>query len=189
MWLVAVSVPLLPAVLLASTVYSVQLAALWRRLLAWLRRLAPREVCVRSTHAYIFSNCTHGKVVSVLETFDLYNLTHPHFCVSPPAGQYRVRPVWVVVVGVWCWCVCVALEETLVTPVPVIPSQPQLWMQQCGEPAPPWCWSWAPTALTAPSACCVCCPLLANSSQWSRTRSQQTWARKSSWCLVSSTTR
>lgn len=69
------------------------------------------------------------------------------------------------------------------------PSQPQLWMKRCGEPNRPWSWSWEPTVATAPSACCVCCPLVANSSQWSTTRSQQTWARKSYWYLISSMSR
>lgn len=95
MWLVAVSIPLLPAVLVASTIYGVKVAALCRRLVSWLRRLMARKVCVRSAHAYVFSNCTHGKVLSVLETFDLYNRTHPHLCVSPQTGQCTARPVWV----------------------------------------------------------------------------------------------
>lgn len=94
MWLVVVSIPLLPAVLVASTVYGVKVAALCRRLVSWLRRLAAGKVCVRSTHAYVFSNCTHGKVGSVLETFDLYNRRHPHLCVSPQAGQCTSRVVW-----------------------------------------------------------------------------------------------
>lgn len=97
MWLVAVSIPLLPVVLVASTVYGAKVAALCRRLLSWLQRLTRGKVCVRSTHAYVFTNCTHGKVVSVLETFDLYNRTHPNLCVSPQAGQYSIGLVWVAV--------------------------------------------------------------------------------------------
>lgn len=95
MWLVAITIPLLPAVLVASTVFGVKVSALCHRLASWLRRLTAAKVCVRSTHAYVFSNCTHGKVVSVLETFDLYNRTHPHLCVSPQTGQCTAGLVWV----------------------------------------------------------------------------------------------
>lgn len=108
MWRVAVSIPLLPAVLVASTVYGAKVAALCRRLLSWLRRLTRGKVCVRSTHAYVFTNCTHGKVVSVLETFDLYNRTHPHLCVSPQAAAAldeavrRTRPSLVLELGTHC---------------------------------------------------------------------------------------
>lgn len=88
MWLMVVSVPLLPAIIVASSRYRVELAALCHRALAWALRLMRGKVCVRSTHAYVFSNCTHGKVDSVLETFDLYADTHPSFCISPQIGQY-----------------------------------------------------------------------------------------------------
>lgn len=109
MWLVAVSISLLPAVLVASTVYGDKVVALCRRLVSWLWRLTRGKVCVRSTHAYVFSNCNHGKVVSVMETFDLYNRRHPHLCISSQAGQYTIGLVWVAVVSkitTWLFIEC-----------------------------------------------------------------------------------
>lgn len=44
---------------------------------------------------------------------------------------------------------------------------------------------WGCTVATAAqSACCVCCPLLADLSQWRRTQSQQIWGRTFYWWLV-----
>ncbi|KAI3351442.1 hypothetical protein L3Q82_020296 [Scortum barcoo] len=83
MWLMIVSVPLLPAIFMVSSRYRVKVAALCHRALAWTLRLVRGRVCVRSTHAFVFSECTHGKAESVLETFDLYNDTHPSLCIGP----------------------------------------------------------------------------------------------------------
>ncbi|XP_062249817.1 transmembrane O-methyltransferase homolog [Platichthys flesus] len=109
MWLVAVSVPLLPAIVLASCRYHVQLSSLCLRALGWMLRLLRRGgVCVRSTHSFVFSNCTHGRVDSVLETFDLYAETHPSLSIGPEIGEAldavvkRVCPSRVLELGTHC---------------------------------------------------------------------------------------
>ncbi|XP_060936114.1 transmembrane O-methyltransferase homolog [Limanda limanda] len=111
MWLVAVSVPLLPAIVLASRRYHVHLSSLCLRALGWVLRLLRRggpEECVRSTHSFVFSNCTHGKVDSVLETFDLYAEMHPSLSIGPEIGEVldavvkRVRPSRVLELGTHC---------------------------------------------------------------------------------------
>lgn len=85
----AVSIPLFPTIIVAFIRYSGHITALYRKALAWtLRVLLRRKVCVRSTHAYVFSSCTHGKADSVLETFDLYANTHPSLCISPQMCEY-----------------------------------------------------------------------------------------------------
>lgn len=85
----AVSIPLFPTIIVAFIRYSGHITALYRQALAWtLRVLLRRKVCVRSTHAYVFSSCTHGKADSVLETFDLYANTHPSLCISPQMCEY-----------------------------------------------------------------------------------------------------
>lgn len=89
MWLMAVSVPLIPAVIVAFRRHGGHFTALCHRALAWtLAVLLRRKVCVRSTHAYVFCKCTHGKADSVLETFDLYAKTHPSLCISPQMCEY-----------------------------------------------------------------------------------------------------
>ncbi|XP_029965629.1 transmembrane O-methyltransferase homolog [Salarias fasciatus] len=108
MWLLAASASLLPAVLLLSSRYRGEAAALWRRAAAWLLGLLRGRVCVRSTHAFVFTNCTHGKVHSVLETFDLYTKTHPSASVGPQIGELldevvgRLRPLLVLELGMHC---------------------------------------------------------------------------------------
>ncbi|XP_035525527.1 catechol O-methyltransferase-like [Morone saxatilis] len=108
MWLMVVSVPLLPAIIMVSTRYRDKVAALCHRALAWALRTLRGRVCVRSTHAFVFSKCTHGKVDSVLETFDLYADTHPSFSIGPQIGEAldevvrRVRPSRVLELGMHC---------------------------------------------------------------------------------------
>ncbi|XP_069557801.1 catechol O-methyltransferase-like isoform X2 [Brachyistius frenatus] len=108
MWLVAVSLPLLPAIVMVSRRYGAQVASLCRRALAWATRLARGRACVRSTHAFVFSNCTHGKADSVLTTFDLYAETHRSLCVGPRIGEAldeavrRVRPLRSLELGTHC---------------------------------------------------------------------------------------
>lgn len=92
MWLVVVSVPLLSAV--AMVRYRAKVATLCHRALAWALRRVRGRVCVRSTHAFVFSKCTHGKVDSVLETFDLYADTHPSLCITPQIGQYALASLY-----------------------------------------------------------------------------------------------
>nr|XP_046263087.1 transmembrane O-methyltransferase homolog [Scatophagus argus] len=108
MWLMVVCAPLLPAIAMVSGRYHVKAAALCRRALAWALRLLRGRVCVRSTHAFVFSRCTHGKADSVLETFDLYADTHPSFCISPQIAEAlddvvrRVQPSLVLELGMHC---------------------------------------------------------------------------------------
>lgn len=65
-------------------------------------------MCVRSTHSFVFSQCTHGKAHSVLLTFDLYADTHPSLCIGPQTGEAldeavaRVRPSRVLELGTHC---------------------------------------------------------------------------------------
>ncbi|XP_031722793.1 transmembrane O-methyltransferase homolog [Anarrhichthys ocellatus] len=108
MWLMVASVPLLPAIIMASARYRVKVASLCHRALAWTLRLLRGRVCVRSTHAFVFSECTHGKADSVLETFNLYADTHLSLCISPQTGEAldeavrRVRPSQVLELGMHC---------------------------------------------------------------------------------------
>uniref|UniRef100_A0A3Q0SMQ9 catechol O-methyltransferase n=1 Tax=Amphilophus citrinellus TaxID=61819 RepID=A0A3Q0SMQ9_AMPCI len=108
MWLIALSVPLLPAIVMVSGHYRGKVASLCHRALAWALRLVRRGACVKSTHAFVFSNCTHGKVDSVLETFDLYAETHRSLCIGPQIGEVldevvrRVCPLLVLELGMHC---------------------------------------------------------------------------------------
>uniref|UniRef100_UPI0037E7E1B2 transmembrane O-methyltransferase homolog n=1 Tax=Semicossyphus pulcher TaxID=241346 RepID=UPI0037E7E1B2 len=119
MWLVVVSVPLLPAILMVSSRYRVKVAALCHRALAWTLRLVRGRVCVKSTHAFVFSTCTHGKADSVLETFDLYSETHPSLCISPQTGEAvdevmrRVCPSRALELGMHCGYTSVRLLRLL----------------------------------------------------------------------------
>ncbi|XP_068596751.1 catechol O-methyltransferase-like [Brachionichthys hirsutus] len=119
MWSMVVSVPLLPAVVMVLGRYRVEVAALSHRALAWALRLLRGAPCVRSAHAFVFSNCTHGKVDSVLETFDLYADTHPSLCISPQiaealdAAVKRVRPSRVLELGMHCGYASVRLLRLL----------------------------------------------------------------------------
>ncbi|CAJ1059127.1 catechol O-methyltransferase [Xyrichtys novacula] len=119
MWLMVASVPLLPAVLMVSSRFRVKVSSLCHRALAWALRLVRGKVCVRSIHAFVFSNCTHGKADSVLETFDLYAGTHPSFCISPQTAEAvdevvrRVRPSRVLELGMHCGYTSVRLLRLL----------------------------------------------------------------------------
>ncbi|XP_034545201.1 catechol O-methyltransferase-like [Notolabrus celidotus] len=119
MWLIVVSVPLLPAVLMVSGRFRVKVSSLCYRALTWALRLVRGRVCVRSTHAFVFSECTHGKADSVLETFDLYAETHPSFCISPQTVEAvdgvmrRVRPSRVLELGMHCGYTSVHLLRLL----------------------------------------------------------------------------
>lgn len=95
MWLIAVSLPLLPVtIVMVSSRFRGNVSTLWRRALGWALRQVRGKVCARSTHAFVFSNCTHGKVDSVLETFDLYAETHPSLCVGPETGKSAWRSLF-----------------------------------------------------------------------------------------------
>ncbi|XP_041653139.1 transmembrane O-methyltransferase-like isoform X2 [Cheilinus undulatus] len=119
MWLIAVSVPLLPAILMVSSRFHVKVSSLCHRALAWALRLVRGKVCVRSTHSFVFSNCTHGRAESVLETFELYAETHPSLCISPQTVKSleevvkRVSPTLVLELGMHCGYTSVLLLRLL----------------------------------------------------------------------------
>ncbi|KAM4622014.1 transmembrane O-methyltransferase homolog [Polymixia lowei] len=108
MWLLVLSVPLLSVVVVVSNRYRVKVTALCRGAVGWVLRLTRGAVCVRRTHAFVFSECTHGNTDSVLETFDLYADTHPSFALGPQRGQVldevvrRVKPQRVLELGTHC---------------------------------------------------------------------------------------
>ncbi|XP_062281982.1 transmembrane O-methyltransferase homolog [Scomber scombrus] len=108
MSLMVVSIPLLPVIMMLSSRYRVKVTALCHRALAWVLRLVRGRVCVRSTHAFVFSQCTHGNADSVLETFDLYGATQPSLCIGPKIGEAldevvrRVCPSRVLELGMHC---------------------------------------------------------------------------------------
>ncbi|XP_061541821.1 transmembrane O-methyltransferase homolog [Phycodurus eques] len=107
-WLMAVSLPLLPAVLLVLGRHRVRVAKFWRGALDRMRRLLRGRACAKSTHAFVFSRCIHGDAGSVLETFDLYAETHASASVGPQIGEAldkvvrRVRPSRVLELGTHC---------------------------------------------------------------------------------------
>ncbi|XP_054648836.1 transmembrane O-methyltransferase homolog isoform X2 [Dunckerocampus dactyliophorus] len=119
-WVVAVtSVPLLPAVVVAFTHHSHTVAKRCCDGVAWMLRLLRGNVCPRSTHAFVFSQCTHGKAESVLEAFDLYADTHPSASIGPRMGEAldevvrRVRPTRVLELGTHCGYSAVSLLRLL----------------------------------------------------------------------------
>lgn len=109
MWLQIISVSMLPAIVLLSSVrYRLKLTKLCRRVIHRVRTLARCKVCVKSTHSFVFSNCTHGKAHSVLAAFDLYSETRPSLSLSPQKGEVldevlrRVAPELVLELGTHC---------------------------------------------------------------------------------------
>ncbi|XP_005726654.1 transmembrane O-methyltransferase-like [Pundamilia nyererei] len=108
MWLIALLVPLLPTIFMVSSLYCGIVSILCHQALAWALRLVGGEACVKSTHVFVFSNCTHGKGDSVLETFDLYAETHQSLCIGPQIGEIlddvvkSVRPLWVLELRMHC---------------------------------------------------------------------------------------
>lgn len=81
--LLLLSLPLLPVVIaLCHSPLQALFCCVYERVLKVLHG----KVCVRHTHAYIFSECTHGQAESVLATFDLYIQTHASFSIGPEKG-------------------------------------------------------------------------------------------------------
>lgn len=100
---------MLPAIVLLSSVrYRLKLTKLCRRVIHRVRTLARCKVCVKSTHSFVFSNCTHGKAHSVLSAFDLYSETRPSLSLGPLKGEVldevlrRVAPELVLELGTHC---------------------------------------------------------------------------------------
>nr|XP_040029409.1 transmembrane O-methyltransferase homolog [Gasterosteus aculeatus aculeatus] len=108
MWLVVACVPLLPAVFMVSARCRVKVASLCHGALAWALRLLRGRACAKSTHAFVFSQCTHGQADSVLQTFELYADTHPSPCIGPLTGEAldeavrRLGPSRVLELGMHC---------------------------------------------------------------------------------------
>ncbi|XP_061690319.1 transmembrane O-methyltransferase homolog isoform X2 [Syngnathoides biaculeatus] len=107
-WLMAASVPLLPAVLLVLGRHRARLVEFCRGALGRMLRPLRGRACAESTHAFVFSRCIHGKAGSVLETFDLYAETHPSASVGPQIGEAldkvvrRIGPSRVLELGTHC---------------------------------------------------------------------------------------
>ncbi|KAM8908839.1 transmembrane O-methyltransferase homolog [Spinachia spinachia] len=108
MWLVVACVPLLPAIFMVCAGYGVKAASLCHGAVAWLLRRLRGRACAKSTHAFVFSKCTHGQADSVLRTFELYADTHPSPCIGPLTGDAldeavrRVGPSRVLELGMHC---------------------------------------------------------------------------------------
>lgn len=108
MSLLVVSLPLLPAVIMMTIRFCPPLLAVCHRVYAGILKLSHKNVCVTSTHAYVFSNCTHGQAQSVLMTFDLYSTTHPSLNIGPKKGELldeivkREAPLRVLELGMHC---------------------------------------------------------------------------------------
>ncbi|XP_063045751.1 transmembrane O-methyltransferase homolog [Engraulis encrasicolus] len=98
----------LPVMVIAILRYGTKLLGFCQKLLTQAMKLTGGAVSVSKTHAFIFSNCTHGKVNSVLETFHLYNKTNPTLCIGQVKGDFldevvsRVAPVTVLELGMHC---------------------------------------------------------------------------------------
>ncbi|XP_036403587.1 transmembrane O-methyltransferase homolog [Megalops cyprinoides] len=110
MWLLAVSLPLLPVIVVLVTHYRDALAAFCRNLVLHIAAFPWRmpKACVRSTHNFIFVTCTHGNPESVLEAFHLYARTHPALSLGPSKGEIldevvrQVAPSRVLELGTHC---------------------------------------------------------------------------------------
>ncbi|CAL8354735.1 unnamed protein product [Merluccius merluccius] len=87
MWALSVCVAAAAAAAaLLSGRYRVRMAALYRGAAARLLRWAGGGACARKTHAFVFSQCTHGRADSVLATFDLYAESHHTLTLGPHRG-------------------------------------------------------------------------------------------------------
>ncbi|XP_022539333.2 catechol O-methyltransferase [Astyanax mexicanus] len=106
--LLLISLPLLPVVFVATTLCHSRLLAICHRVCTRLQKLFHGKVCVKNTHAYVFSNCTHGQAASVLETFNLYARTHASVSIGPEKGEFldeivrREAPLRVLELGMHC---------------------------------------------------------------------------------------
>uniref|UniRef100_A0A3B4BAF1 catechol O-methyltransferase n=1 Tax=Periophthalmus magnuspinnatus TaxID=409849 RepID=A0A3B4BAF1_9GOBI len=105
MWLLVVSV--IPASVFSKH-YRGRVVSLCRRAQAWTLWLVKQEVCPRSVHAFVFCQCTHGKVDSVLETYDLYHSMYPSLSIGAQIGAQldevvrRVQPSMALELGMHC---------------------------------------------------------------------------------------
>ncbi|XP_072519855.1 catechol O-methyltransferase-like [Salminus brasiliensis] len=119
--LLLISLPLLPVVVMATTLCHSRLLALCRRVCERVLRFFHGEVCVKSTHAYVFSECTHGQAASVLATFDLYARTHASVSIGPEKGEFvdevvkREAPLRVLELGMHCGYTSVRILRLLPT--------------------------------------------------------------------------
>ncbi|KAI4894442.1 hypothetical protein NFI96_010495 [Prochilodus magdalenae] len=106
--LLLISLPLLPVVIMATTLCHSRMLALCRRVCAKVLKFFRGKVCVSSTHAYVFSECTHGQAASVIDTFNLYAKTHASFSIGSEKGEFvdevvrREAPLRVLELGMHC---------------------------------------------------------------------------------------
>ncbi|XP_041931376.1 catechol O-methyltransferase-like isoform X1 [Alosa sapidissima] len=80
----------LPMVVIVTVRYGADLLAFCRQLFNQAVKLTRGHptVSIDKTHAFVFSNCTHGQVDSVLETFHLYSDSHPSLCIGQEKGEF-----------------------------------------------------------------------------------------------------
>ncbi|KAI5624795.1 transmembrane O-methyltransferase [Silurus asotus] len=103
--LILLSLPLLPVVI---TLCRFPLRAFYHFVYEKMQKVLRRKICVRHTHAYIFSECTHGQAESVLATFDCYIKKHASFSIGPEKGVFldevvrREAPLRVLELGMHC---------------------------------------------------------------------------------------
>ncbi|XP_060740495.1 transmembrane O-methyltransferase homolog isoform X1 [Tachysurus vachellii] len=116
--LLLLSLPLLSVII---TLCHSPLRALYRCLCEKVLKVLCGNVCVRRTHAYIFSECTHGQAESVLATFDLYSKKHASASIGPEKGVFldevvrRKAPLRVLELGMHCGYTSVRILRMLPT--------------------------------------------------------------------------
>ncbi|TST60392.1 Catechol O-methyltransferase [Bagarius yarrelli] len=103
--LLLLSLPLLPVLI---TFYHSPLRTFYRRVCDMAQKVLGGKVCVRRTHAYVFSECTHGQAESVLDTFELYSKKHASSNIGLEKGVFldevvrRKAPLRVLELGMHC---------------------------------------------------------------------------------------
>ncbi|XP_066504779.1 catechol O-methyltransferase-like [Hoplias malabaricus] len=111
----------LPVVVIVVTLCHSQLLAFCRRVCARVPSFLKKKVCVSSTHAYVFTESTHGQATSVLAAFDLYSKTHTSFSIGPKKGEFvdevvkREAPLRVLELGMHCGYTSVRILRLLPT--------------------------------------------------------------------------
>ncbi|XP_047658376.1 transmembrane O-methyltransferase homolog isoform X3 [Tachysurus fulvidraco] len=119
--LLLLSLPLLSVII---TLCHSPLRALYRCVCEKVLKILCGKVCVRRTHAYIFSECTHGQAESVLATFDLYSKKHASASIGPEKGYkcvfldeviQRKAPLRVLELGMHCGYTSVRILRMLPT--------------------------------------------------------------------------
>ncbi|XP_028815503.1 transmembrane O-methyltransferase homolog [Denticeps clupeoides] len=108
MSLLLAPLPLVPVALAVTFWYWTEVTGLCRQMFSRALKLTRGRMCVSKTHAFVFTNCTHGQAQSVLDTFHQYADTHPCLIIGPRKGQLldevvaRVAPLRVLELGTSC---------------------------------------------------------------------------------------